>query len=69
MFKFNHTKAKKYRKKPLVVEAYQIDREVEIPTLEGNLTASPGDYIIRGIDGEYYPCKPGIFNETYEPLE
>lgn len=69
MFKFNNTKAKKYRKKPLVVEAYQIDREVEIPTLEGNLIASPGDYIIRGIDGEYYPCKPGIFSETYEPLE
>jgi len=69
VFKFNSNKAKKYRKKPLVVEAYQIDREVMIPTLEGNVLASPGDYIIRGIDGECYPCKPDIFNETYELLE
>ena len=69
MFTFNNFKAKKYRKKPLIVEAYQIDREAIIPTLEGNLIASPGVYIIRGIDGEYYPCKPDIFNETYELLE
>jgi len=69
MFKFDHARAKKYRKKPLIVEAYQIDGEALISTLEGNLVASPGDYIIRGIDGEYYPCKPDIFNETYELLE
>ena len=37
-------------------------------TLEGLITASPGDYIIRGIKGEYYPCKPDIFELTYEEV-
>ena len=40
-----------------------------IQTLEGVLLASPGDYIIRGIKGEIYPCKPDIFEATYEPVE
>jgi hypothetical protein len=40
-----------------------------IPTLEGNHTASPGDWIIRGIRGEFYPCKPDIFEATYEAVE
>lgn len=39
---------------------------VSIPTLEGWMTASPGDYIIRGVQGEFYPCKPDIFAATYE---
>lgn len=42
---------------------------VIIPTLEGRMTASPGDWIIRGVKGEFYPCKPGIFAATYEPVE
>lgn len=37
-----------------------------IKTLEGRMTVSPGDFIIRGVQGEIYPCKPDIFNETYE---
>ena len=40
---------------------------VEIQTLEGTMTAMPGDYIIRGVKGEFYPCKPDIFAATYEP--
>lgn len=40
-----------------------------IPTLEGDHTASPGDYIICGVAGELYPCKPDIFAATYEPVE
>lgn len=36
-----------------------------IPTLEGNMRAEIGDYIIKGINGEFYPCKPDIFNKTY----
>ena len=40
-----------------------------IPTLEGNHTASPGDFIIKGIKGEFYPCKPDIFAATYEAVE
>ena len=39
-----------------------------IPTLEGDMTASPGDWIIKGIEGELYPCKPDIFAATYEPV-
>lgn len=59
---------KKYRKKPVVIEAYQTDSEVVIHTLEGDMLASPGDYIITGVDGEQYPCKPDIFAKTYEPV-
>ena len=40
-----------------------------IGTLEGNHTVSPGDWIIRGVKGELYPCKPDIFSATYEPAE
>jgi hypothetical protein len=40
--------------------------EVQIKTLEGEMTALLGDYIIKGIKGEFYPCKPDIFKETYE---
>lgn len=39
---------------------------LDIPTLEGTMTAQPGDYIIRGVKGEYYPCKPDIFEAIYE---
>lgn len=39
---------------------------VNIPTLEGTMTASPGDWIIRGVQGEFYPCKPDIFEATYK---
>lgn len=42
---------------------------IKIPTLEGVMTASKGDYIIRGVKGEYYPCKPDIFEATYEKVE
>jgi hypothetical protein len=38
-----------------------------IVTLEGPMIARVGDWIIRGIEGEFYPCKPGIFEATYEP--
>jgi hypothetical protein len=38
-----------------------------IPTLEGEMMASLGDYIIRGVKGEFYPCKPDIFVATYDP--
>ena len=41
---------------------------LEIDTLEGTMTASVGDYIIKGIQGEFYPCKPDIFVETYEKV-
>ena len=96
----------KYRKKPVIIEAMQLNTNAEnvrnilifmgqdvnifcdkasgmldtyvdsvknkgmkINTLEGVMTASIGDYIIRGVNGEFYPCKPDIFEKTYELLE
>jgi hypothetical protein len=43
------------------------DDGCEIDTLEGTHLARPGDYVIRGVQGEFYPCKPEIFKKTYEP--
>jgi hypothetical protein len=45
------------------------DHEFAIHTLEGTMTASPNDWIIRGVKGEFYPCKPDIFEATYEAVE
>lgn len=42
--------------------------ELMIPTPEGVMHASPGDWIIRGVNGEFYPCKPDIFEKTYEKM-
>jgi hypothetical protein len=83
---------KKYRKKPIVIEATQLteeaftcehpselhvagvtyypkERVAKINTLEGEMTANIGDFIIRGANGELYPCKPDIFEKTYEKAE
>lgn len=73
----------KYRKKPVVIEATQWFKmgdhpavkqgKVEgckyIETLEGDHLVSPGDWIITGVKGEHYPCKPDIFEMTYEVAE
>jgi hypothetical protein len=40
-----------------------------IPTLEGDMAVSYGDFIIKGVQGEFYPCKPNIFMETYAPAD
>ncbi len=80
----------KFRKKPVVIEAWLFDGTyestepyrsesrcrwfleprpcLEIPTMEGVMTGEVGDWIIRGIKGEFYPCKPDIFEATYEPV-
>ena len=42
---------------------------MEIETLEGVMRANIGDYIIKGVNGEFYPCKPDIFEKTYEAVE
>lgn len=85
----------KYRKKPVVIEAWKWNPQLqhdyqprnwpswlqvqnvrtafpdklEIETLEGTMTADKGDWIICGIKGEIYPCKPDIFEATYEKVE
>lgn len=89
-----------YRKKPVLVDAFRLSRDVDaiapdwfaqavidekifidrslvdghmvvygctIETLEGRHKAKIGDYIIQGVAGEIYPCKPDIFRRTYEP--
>jgi hypothetical protein len=42
--------------------------KVDIHTLEGTMKADVGDWIIKGVKGEFYPCKPDIFEATYEPI-
>lgn len=98
----------KYRKKPVVIEAFQMTKErrqdnsewtewmnkawnkpnneegslypsefpdsdgtdkLKIHTLEGDMLVEWDDYIIQGVNGELYPCKPDIFKATYEPVE
>ncbi len=80
-----------YRKKPIVIEAFQMTSHAEKPewlveamragvvvyigggeyvirTLEGAMTAAPNDWIIKGVKGELYPCKPDIFAATYDEV-
>jgi hypothetical protein len=98
----------KYRKKPVVIEAVQLDWStwsqvcdligefpegmtgvyldadgtpheklpnsdpdigLVIPTLEGSMLARQGDWVIKGVQNEFYPCKDSIFRATYEPVE
>jgi len=56
----------KWRKKPIIIEAYQTKVIKDIKTLEGTMRANIGDWIITGVNGEKYPCKPDIFEKTYE---
>lgn len=61
-------------KKFIGLQPYTQDREksdesIYIQTLEGNMEARVGDYIIKGVKGEFYPCKPNIFKETYDIIE
>jgi hypothetical protein len=70
----------KFRKKPVIIEAVQwfkagdhpkvihIQNKHCVQTLEGEMTVTPGDWIITGVNGEHYPCKPDIFAKTYEPV-
>lgn len=44
-------------------------KKVYITTLEGTMSADVGDYIIKGVQGEFYPCKPDIFEQTYERVD
>ena len=45
------------------------ERIMHIQTLEGEMTANLGDWIIKGVKGEFYPCKPDIFHATYEMVD
>lgn len=52
-----------------VGSASTYDEQLTIHTLEGDHVANVGDYIIKGVQGEFYPCKPDIFAKTYEAVE
>lgn len=75
---YNLNEVKEFVGESLICEIYDCAWEVgeapvmvemQIKTLEGNMTVSIGDYIIRGVQGEFYPCKPDIFEKTYELVE
>lgn len=52
------------------IEYYEMSNELPaIRTLEGVMGISNNDFIIKGVDGEFYPCKPEIFEKTYEVIE
>ena len=61
----------KFRKKPIIIEAEQYTGKGPrfIDTLEGKMRVDPGDWIITGVANEKYPCKPEIFEKTYEPVD
>lgn len=59
-------KTQYFRKKPVVIKAYQTPKELIIKTLEGDMLASKGDWIVTGVNGEQYPVKPDVFKKTYE---
>ena len=59
----------KFRKKPVVIEAEQLKAPVDIETLEGTMHGDVGDWLITGVNGEKYPCKPDIFAKTYAPAD
>lgn len=57
------------RKLPVEVEARRVQEDTQIDTREGTVWAYPGDVIIRGAEGEVYPCGAEIFDETYELVD
>ena len=67
--KIEEGKFEKFEKIPVVIEAYQTDKEVFIETLEGTMKADKGDWIIKGVKGELYPCKPDVFEMTYKKVD
>lgn len=58
-----------FRKKPVVITARRAIAGEDIHTLEGTMRADRGDWIITGVNGEQYPCKPDIFRRTYDPAD
>lgn len=53
----------------LAATLFDVHPVIDIPTLEGTMRAYVGDWIIRGVAGEFYPCRDDIFTATYEPVE
>ena len=73
----NTTEIMEFVGQDLIVETYDTGYQagtaplavrLKIKTLEGDMNVSIGDYIIKGVQGEFYPCKPDIFEQTYEKV-
>lgn len=62
----NTDKEMKVVKKPIPAKAYQTSKPLDIKTLEGTMHANVGDWIITGVDGEQWPVKKDIFEQTYD---
>lgn len=60
---------RRFKKRPVVIGAYECREREIIHTLEGDMTASVGDFVITGLRGEKYPCKPDIFWRTYVEVD
>lgn len=58
-----------FRKRPVVIDAVRLSSACIVETLEGNMVASAGDWLIRGVAGEVYPCKDEIFQATYDAVK
>ncbi len=54
------------KKKPIVIHAGQVPVEFIVQTLEGDMRGKPGDYLMKGVKGEYYVCDKEIFEQSYE---
>ena len=59
----------KFKKKPIIIEAMPIKEPTNISTLEGMMHGNPGDWLIRGVKDELYPCEKSIFFQSYEPAD
>lgn len=57
-----------YRNSYLSMSEGRVPARLAVRTLEGTMYASPGDWVIKGVQGEFYPCKPDIFEATYDPV-
>ena len=53
---------------PIGIMLYPVERQAEVKTLEGVMRGNVGDWLITGVKGEKYFCKPDIFEQTYEPV-
>ena len=72
MFNFLENKPDEYitaTGKNFYIDHDKVQGGLIIKTLEGEHLASVGDFIIKGVNGEFYPCKPDIFEKTYEPMD
>ena len=54
------------RRRPMVVRAVRMDKPFTVQTLEGEMRGDPGDFLIQGVAGEYYPIKPALFSQNYD---